>query len=305
MTDLTPPPERDLEPERRSAIRAVLGTEESQHRPVVPVLAAAAVVAVVGGAAVAVPALTDDRHPPTGGSGPGLTTTTTTTTTPRTTVRPNTPPPPRTTAGQSNGRVDPKDWPTPTAKPSLPPEQTCRAMLAGYRTSPSGSPVKTFADAPVEASLTGRWGTSMIFAENGRWVGCDTAGYRFNHGSIRAPASTAPPAVTDNDTFAVSQYAQSKTWKPNSVWYHFYWAAGVLPDGVAKISYTFPDGGTEQADVTGRFWLMQHAPDEPLQEGVPEGDPIKVTLSRSDGSVIRTFSLRWGEQTCAHINHGC
>lgn len=304
MTDLTPPPDRDLDPRRHNAIRAVLTIEEDGRRPFVPVLAAAATVAAIAAAAVAVPKLTEPE-PPAGGSGPAVTSTSTTRpATSASITRPVTPKPPRAVGSESSGTTAPRDR-VITPKPSRPPEQTCRAMLDGYRTTPSGSPVRAFANAPLKASLPGRWGTSMIFAENDRWVGCDTAGYRFNHGSIREPASTTPPAVTDNDAFAVSQYAQSRNWSPTGDWYEFYWAAGVLPAGVSGIEYTFPDGKTEQARVTGRFWLMQHAADEPLQEGVPQGDPIRVTLRRSDGSAVRTFTLQWGSQTCAHINHGC
>jgi hypothetical protein len=44
MIDLTPPPERDLDPERRRAISAVLASPEPRRRAAVPVLAAVAAV---------------------------------------------------------------------------------------------------------------------------------------------------------------------------------------------------------------------------------------------------------------------
>jgi hypothetical protein len=40
--------------------------------------------------------------------------------------------------------------------------------------------------------------------------------------------------------------------------YEYYWAAGILPAGVAKISYTFPDGVTTNSVVQGKYREMQH-----------------------------------------------
>jgi hypothetical protein len=279
-TQLTPPPERDLDPERRAAIRSVLGEPAPPRRAVVPLVAAAAVLAVVGAVAIVVPRLGGDRPAP---SGPGPAPATKTT-----------------TSGPGLGEGK------PPVSPSVAAIAICKEMLTGYaRANPQPRPIPG-AGAQVRATMKGRWGTTLILADGKYWAGCDTAGYAHNHGSLREPGTLARPSSADNDAFAVSEYMQSETWTADSNWYDFFWAAGILPADVGGIRYTFPDGKTESAVVNGLFWTMQHSFDKPWVEGQDlNRPPVKVTLIQPDGSVLRTFELEWGTQTCAHVNHGC
>jgi hypothetical protein len=281
-TQLTPPPERDLDPERRAAIRSVLGEPVPPRRTVVPLMAAAAVLAVVGAAAIVVPRLGGDHPGPGGGPGPGPAPTTKTT-----------------TSGPGLGEGK------PTVNPSA-AATVCRKMLTGYASANPQARRIPGAGAQVRATTAGRWGTTLILADGKYWVGCDTAGSSHNGGSLREPGAVARPSSTDNDAFAVSEYMQSETWTPESNWYDYFWAAGIMPAGVGGIRYTFPDGKTQAAVVNGMFWTMQHSFDKPWVQGQDlNRPPVKVTLIRPDGSVLRSFELEWGKQTCAHVNHGC
>ncbi|HYU83976.1 MAG TPA: hypothetical protein VEK80_04155 [Kribbellaceae bacterium] len=293
MTNLTPPPERDLDPARRQAIRSVLGTVDARRGAVVPLLAAAGVAAVVG-AAIAVPKL-GSEPPAAGTGGSGIPVTGQSSAGARTTASA----PAKTTATRTSKTPDLSNWAPPTNPPKA-AEQICKDLLTHIVEG-----AKVSQSAHVVTSMEGRWGTALILSDGKAWAGCDTSGYVHNHASLRKPELLRAPTANDNDAFAVSQYAQSKEWTASSTWYDYFWAAGLVPDGVARIAYTFPDGKTEAARIDGRYWLMQHAPDEPMKEGVAPTSQIKVTLSRSDGAVIRTFKLKWGDQTCAAITHGC
>ena len=78
----------------------------------------------------------------------------------------------------------------------------------------------------------------------------------------------------------------------------------MLPDGVATIRYTFPDGKSEDARVDGGFWLMRHVSEQARPSG-PSAPRIRVQLLSASGAVVNDFRLVWGEQTCAQISHGC
>lgn len=283
-TQLTPPPERDLDPERRAAIRAVIGEPQAPRRPAVPLLAAAAVLVVVGAAAIVVPKLGSDE-PPAGGVGPG-----------------STPTSQRVVTSPKATASDPGlgDW-TPPTNPPAAAVDICRSA---QRNAPQAA--KPGPGAKVKATLKGRWGTTLILADDKNWVGCDTSGYKHNHPSLRQTATMIVPSSSDDNAFAVSEYMQSESWQQSSKWYDYFWAAGLLPADVGGISYKFPDGKTAHAVVNGPFWLMQHSFDKPWEEGKDLNRPkVKVTLTGKDGSVLRSFDLEWGAQTCAHVNHGC
>ena len=156
--------------------------------------------------------------------------------------------------------------------------------------------------AKVVARLDGAPGTVLILADSKYWAGCDTAFARTGgEGSIRQPARIAKPAPRDLDAFAVAGNLIPIKGKE----YDYYWAAGQLPSGVAKISYTFPDGKTTDAVIKGNYWLMQHQTATPWKEGSAPGPQIKAKLFGANGQVLKTFSLVWGEDTCAQISHGC
>lgn len=305
MNDLNPPPERDLDRHHRDVIRAAMIDAAPEHgrRIGPPLLAAAAVGAVVAAGIVGTQA-GGDQVPAGGGPGAPIGSSTAT-------VAPTTGPTPtlsvphfpeRTgerTLGKTAYTTTPDPNERPPAKPAKEPEAICRELLTAHGERVPGQ------DARVVASTAGRWGTTMILADGNRWAGCDTAGYRYNNASLREPARIAKPSAGDDDAFAVDEYAQSQTWSGGEPWYQYFWAAGMVPDGVAKIMYTFPGGRTAFAKITGDYWVMQHE-GGPIAMGQDNDQPnIKVTLTRPDGSVIRTFPLAWGEQTCAVVNHGC
>jgi hypothetical protein len=309
MNDLNPPPERDLDRRHRDAIRSVLADAggDRRRRVAAPLLAAAAVGAVV---ATGIVLTRDGGSEPAGGPG-----TPSTLGTASATGTPSAAGTPQPTSARSAGQTV-----LPSFRQSLPqpPERTestvpgrplkapiaiCRELLTEHATN-TGEPVPG-PDARIVASTSGRWGTTLILADDNRWAGCDTAGYTHNHASLREPGRIDKPAVGDDDAFAVDEYAQSQNWSDSEPWYQYFWAAGLVPDGVAKIMYTFPGGRTAFAKITGDYWVMQHAGGRiALGQDVDQPN-IKVTLTRADGSVIRTFPLAWGEQTCEATNHGC
>jgi hypothetical protein len=84
-----------------------------------------------------------------------------------------------------------------------------------------------------------------------------------------------------------------------------YVAGGRDFDGVAAISFAFPDGHTERAIVgQNGLWSMVYLPERDLSA---QGPPIEVTVEYTDavGGGSETFVLRWGLDTCAQLNHGC
>lgn len=287
MTGITPPPEHDPSPQRRQAIRSALhGTDPGRRRT--PVLAAAAVAAVVA-AGIVIPQLRaddpGDSGGPAGGPDPAVAT-----------------PKPSLTA--QTGAAKPR-IPEQTKNPPKDPVEICRDTVAENGTN-SGAPVPG-RDAKVAVRLDGRWGVTLILSDGRLWVGCDTAHYTHGgKGSILEPSKLLAPAANDGGAFAVSNLALADPGKPPSAKapiYDHYWAAGLLPRGVAGIRYTFPDGASKNATVNGRFWIVEHLESEPVRQA--QKDRIRVALIRADGSVVRTHRLTWGEQTCAHVNHGC
>jgi hypothetical protein len=187
--------------------------------------------------------------------------------------------------------------PVPPGKPvehALPKDalKACKTLLASSAEKPSRS-------AKAVARLDGAAGSVLVLADGNYWAGCDTAYARQNgEGSLRQPAKIATPAANAG-TFAVANNIIPIKGKE----YEYYWAAGVLPAGVTRIAYTFPDGGTAAAKIQGRYWVMQYQARKPWVQGSDANQPrIKVTLS---GATSKTLTLNWGDHTCAQITHGC
>ena len=85
-----------------------------------------------------------------------------------------------------------------------------------------------------------------------------------------------------------------------------YAAAGRVSSAVSSISYAFPDGHVEEArPADDGYWSVVYLPEDgPLAGGdLRNVDPIEVTV-RADGAA-QTYTLEWGTDTCAQINHGC
>ncbi|GAB3814677.1 hypothetical protein [Kribbella italica] len=218
----------------------------------------------------------------------------------RPTVSPSDPATPSTVPGQGHTvtRIRPSAPPRPKEYP-LPKDAVaaCKALLAGADQNHPGRTAK-----PV-ARLDGGPGSIVVLADASHWAACDTAYARHNEkGSLRAPARIAKPSARDTAAFAVAANIVPRNGKD----YQYYWAAGLVPRGVAKIAYTFPDGTTEKAVVQGNYWLVQHQDARPWTPGSDAGaKEIAVKLTAANGSVVRTFTLDWGTHTCAQITHGC
>lgn len=269
-------------------------------------VAAVAGIAIAGSAAARTGNADNSTGTAVGGSGPA--------------VNPDNPIPPGATPGQATpgqatsghatsgqatpgqvtkgeGQVDTKSMPEPKEQP-LPgdPVAACKKLVAESAEHPGRN-------AKVVARLDGAPGTVLILADSKYWAGCDTAYARHDgQGSLREPAKITKPSATDADAFAVANNIIPTAGKN----YEYYWAAGLMPSGVTKIAYTFPDGVTTNAVVKGNYWVMQYRQAKPWVEGADADQArIKVTLSRANGTVVKSFNLVWGEQTCAQISHGC
>jgi hypothetical protein len=207
---------------------------------------------------------------------------------PAKTTRPSATPTPTKPAGTHRA-------PTPTGLPTD-PIAACKTWLKEVSAQPGSS-------AKVVARLNGAPGTVLILADSNYWAGCDTA-YARNGGtgSIRQPTKIATPAPGDAEAFTV---ANNLIKMLNGRQYEYYWAAGQVPAGVAKISYTFPDGQTTAASIQGKYWVMQHMSTVPWKPGMGQGPQIQVILWATNGQPLRNFLLNWGEDTCAQISHGC
>ena len=183
--------------------------------------------------------------------------------------------------------------------------RVCRAAVLEH--AAGAAPDAALASSAVVTGLIGGpVGTVVILADGKNWVACDDTRVQDGSGTptLLEPRRIAPPAVSDTGAFEVSSLVLTV----NGKMHDYYWAAGMLPPGVATVRYTFPDGGTKDSVSTGRgFWAMQYRESKPATPGQSQldRDKIQVKLLRADGSAVRTFRLTWGEQTCAQVNHGC
>ena len=89
-----------------------------------------------------------------------------------------------------------------------------------------------------------------------------------------------------------------------------YVAGGPLVVPHERITYTFPDGHTEQAriatDAAGRqWWSVAYLPTEGIMTSGNSSrwDPVKVEDALS--GVVNTYRLDWFRNGCAQVNHGC
>lgn len=159
-------------------------------------------------------------------------------------------------------------------------------------------------------------GTTYLYETKSAWVVCDDS--TAVPGGPRSERGYTPTLVSshlksgsyqpDTSTLAISENWLSK---PNSGWpaSTFRFAAGRDFDGVQAISYTFPDNHTAQA-VVGQngLWSRTYLPTDGILTDQKTNtfnlDPIEVTVDYT-GRETETFTLRWGLDTCAQLNHGC
>lgn len=155
--------------------------------------------------------------------------------------------------------------------------------------------------AAKQALLSSADGSLVVIADGKNWTACDT-GYRQVGGSVkmsaRSPGPIRRPTTSDADAFAVANNVVTRAGKD----FDYYWAAGLLPVGVTKVSYSFPGGSSVDAVISGKYWLMRHS--VPMTS-TPGPERVEVRLLGANGSVLKKHVLQPGEQTCEQISHGC
>jgi hypothetical protein len=223
----------------------------------------------------------------------------------------------------------PSNPPSPTPPFNLPDATPTGPLTAGMTVAPPGAP-QTMPDTPgtpdaagiaafaarcgtavkaenpgpggaatQRATLAGPEGITTIFADGIYWGACDN-GYDPTEVTLRKPASIQRPSRDNLKHLAVANNLITRDGQQ----YEYYWAAGVLPQGVAGVRYRFTDGAVVDATVTGDFWLMQHRSSTPGAHQ-PDEPPIEAELLAPNGTVLVTHELEWGLHTCAQITHGC
>lgn len=190
------------------------------------------------------------------------------------------------TAPPSGKTVGPEGTSSTATPPTV---ASCRQEAAA-----SGVPAPGPA-ATQRGSLDGRL---IIVADSNYWMACDST-FRTTP-SARKPAKLTRPGIQDNNAFAVAGNTIDTTAGQRD----FFWAAGMLPVGVATVRYSFVDGDVVDAEVSNGFWMMRHVSTVP--PGAHDlGDRIRVQLLSPSGAVLNDVRLNWGTQTCAQISHGC
>ncbi|TCC51864.1 hypothetical protein E0H73_40600 [Kribbella pittospori] len=196
---------------------------------------------------------------------------------------------PSTASSEKVPTSNPQVSATPGSPARLTPT-TCRVAAGGEPAPGSGAKLRGTASDPS--------GTTIVIADGRYWMACDnTYGTEV---SARKPATLKTPGVQDNNAFAIANNTVETVDGPLD---HF-WAAGLLPDGVATVRYSFADGETVDAEISNGFWLMRHVSSIP--PGAHDlGDRVRVQLLSATGGVLNDVRLNWGTQTCAQISHGC
>jgi hypothetical protein len=75
---------------------------------------------------------------------------------------------------------------------------------------------------------------------------------------------------------------------------------------MASVKFTFPDGIVEYAETRDGYWVMEHITRTDYDS---RGKPIVVEVaspkSYGGGGHLARMTLRWGDDTCNQVNHGC
>jgi hypothetical protein len=306
--DLTPPTPEPLSDQRKQRMRddlihtAQSGSARPEHRWLVPGLAAAAALVVVAGVAVAGQRGGDGATQPTGPMAPAAGGGSTpaeghqASRHPASAATPGTPhraavPPGRTHVVRRGVQVIHHPGKLPAD-----PATTCAQEISGLGEA-------RFDGASVTATRTYGDYTTSLYESDSAWLVCDdfaaadggavTLMQEHNRADAYRP-SVATLGISEN--FLLTGESQ-------------YVAAGRAFDGVQTITYTFPDGHTQDA-VLGQdgLWTMAYLPTTgPLADASTSEttlDPIQVSVDYTDGR-HDSFTLDWGLNTCAQVNHGC
>ncbi len=186
--------------------------------------------------------------------------------------------------------------------PTGPPPATSCAQEIAHAAEPS------LRGAVVTAERDYGPGTTYLYETKAAWVVCD---------DLTATDGGAPTLLSFHDkarryepyavTTAVSENLITNS---DGSWVYDQFVAGGRDfDGGQAITYVFPDGHVEDA-VVGRngLWSMVYLATDGvfMDPNTNETllDPIEVRVRYTSGD-IHTFTLRWGIDTCAQLNHGC
>jgi len=299
-TDPTPPPDEQLPGDARSRIRADLldATRAPGSRParpwLVPGLSAAAVLALVAsgvwlgrddgtssnGSRQVQPAGRDDQ------ATPGKTRSERSTPTP---------------APEQDTKNPPEPEPEPLPTDYAPQASTCEDEFRhlGFR---------GLHGATVTADRDYGPATTYLYETKSTWVVCDDfPAIEGGPPTLLSPHQKSRPYRPNTSTLAISSnHAVGTTSSP---FRDQFFAAGRDFDGVRAISYTFPDGHTEEA-VVGQngLWSMTYLPTEGVladpKTNYLDLDPVRAEVSYTGGAT-ETVLLRWGVSDCAQVNQGC
>jgi len=284
MTDLTPPPERRLDDETKARLRAELiaatgapGQTSRTRGWLIPAVAAAAVAGLLAGGTWLLSGGGDNIGQPAGG---GVATT------------PVQPAATEETAGQGASAETNPPMPTSTTGPAaINPEGACDREI-------------TLRGADLTILHPYDLTTVTIWTAGDRWQVCDTFA-AIDGGVPTVFAEHSGTGDSGADVFALSQNTVDLDGTLRSE----YVAAGLIPNGVTRITYSFPDGTDVDATFEGDAWTMVYLPKTgPLSGGSNVNyttlDPVAVQVYFGDDNADE-YHLEWGVDTCAQINHGC
>lgn len=291
------PPERPLPNTVRADLRARLlaatGEEPgSGRRWLAPVAAAAAVlvVATVTGYAALRPGGDPDSGAPAGGG----------------TASPIPAVPTPAGPESSGGPDDPSAVPS-TGSPTNAPPPPVQVSPTPGGVPGGGESCAGVAGGEVLVSWPSAKGTTVVVSNGRTSQLCDDSGGKATLHAARPldPAPAVPMTPQDLDFSTKVIHADQRQLVTAHV------AGGQLPEGVTGISYLFPDGHEEAADVqeaAGRtWWRMEYTSYDGLLADPDVNrtrlDPVEVTVALS--GTTETYALDWGQFACAQVNHGC
>jgi len=292
MTDPTPPPEQPMDDATRARIRARIAEEAttestSVRRWALPVVAAVAVLAIAMGGAYAA------FWPGDGG--------------------------PVSPAPAIQETTAPADSPSPA--PTEPPSDapTLEESAPPSSEPPPGGPDEDWGAEDIPRTTCARevrprgaeqvvsWPTSV--GEVGIWVAGDSWALCEQSGRIATVHAARPLGEEQLDKDAFNFSTSTYDWNAQQ-FFTAYVAGGPLVVPHERITYTFPDGHTEQAriatDAAGRqWWSVAYLPTEGIMTSgnSSKWDPVKVEDALS--GVVNTYRLDWFRNGCAQVNHGC
>ena len=284
MTDLTPPPERRLDDDTKARLRAELIAATGQPGPtsrargwLVPAVAAAAVAGLLAGGTWLLSGGGDNLGQPTGGGDA------TTADKPTVTAEP-------TGQGASEETSPPMPTSTTGAAAAINPEEVC-----GSAVTLEGATLATF--HPYDLT------TVTIWTAGDRWQLCDT--FAAIDGGEPTLFDVRSGNADQPERLRLSQNAVEVDGKLRTE----YVAGGLVPDGVTRITYTFPDGTSVDATFEGDAWTMVYLPETGPLSGESNVnyttlDPVAVHVYSGDDNADE-YQLQWAVDTCAQINHGC